>query len=131
MTHQLQSLNMRIKMGHIFVSWLHPFKEHRFVILRNGMLHFEDSYEDKPLLFHDKKVSEIPNPRFGDVKKVSFKNEHPLENELRYFISKLDGKIELASGRDGAAVIRMLEPQLITSKKKEIKYNEKLKIFHA
>ena len=32
------------KMGHIFVSWLHPFKEHRFVIIGSkGMLHFEDS----------------------------------------------------------------------------------------
>ena len=31
-------------MGHIFVSWLHPFKEHRFVIIGSkGMLHFEDS----------------------------------------------------------------------------------------
>ena len=40
------------KMGHIFVSWLHPFKEHRFVIIgSNGMLHFEDSNDTKPLLF--------------------------------------------------------------------------------
>ena len=32
------------KMGHIFVSWLHPFKEHRFVIIGSkGMLHFEDT----------------------------------------------------------------------------------------
>ena len=27
------------KMGHIFVSWLHPFKEHRFVVVGSkGML---------------------------------------------------------------------------------------------
>ena len=32
------------RMGHIFVSWLHPFKEHRFVIVGSeGMIHFEDS----------------------------------------------------------------------------------------
>ena len=43
------------KMGHIFVSWLHPFKEHRFVIIGSkGMLHFEDSLKDKPILFYDK-----------------------------------------------------------------------------
>ena len=41
-------------MGHIFVSWLHPFKEHRFVIIGSkGMLHFEDSLK-KPLIFYDK-----------------------------------------------------------------------------
>ena len=41
-------------MGHIFVSWLHPFKEHRFVIVGSeGMIHFEDSLSNKPLLFYD------------------------------------------------------------------------------
>ena len=34
-------------MGHIFVSWLHPFKEHRFVIIGSeGMIHFDDSKEN-------------------------------------------------------------------------------------
>ena len=36
-------------MGHIFVSWLHPFKEHRFVIIGSeGMIHFERSLSNKP-----------------------------------------------------------------------------------
>ena len=44
-------------MGHIFVSWLHPFKEHRFVIIGSkGMLHFEDSMKDKPIVFYDKRA---------------------------------------------------------------------------
>ena len=30
--------------GHIFVSWLHPFKEHRLVVIcSEGMISFEDS----------------------------------------------------------------------------------------
>ena len=102
------------KMGHIFVSWLHPFKEHRFVIIgENGMLHYEDSVENKPLLYHDKKaefINEVPSPKFGEVKRLSFKNEQPLKNELKYFISKLDGgKIEIANGWDGVSVIKLLE----------------------
>ena len=45
------------KMGLIFVSWLHPFKEHRFVVVGSkGMLHFEDSKIGKPLLFYDNKA---------------------------------------------------------------------------
>ena len=41
-------------MGHIFVSWLHPFKEHRFVLIGSkGMLHFEDA-EKKLINFYDK-----------------------------------------------------------------------------
>ena len=54
------------KMAHIFVSWLHPFKEHRFVIIGSeGMLHFEDSLNTKPLLFYNNKaefINKVPNP---------------------------------------------------------------------
>ena len=49
----ITSLNYTNKrMGHIFVSWLHPFKEHRFVIVGSeGMIHFEDAEKNKPLFF--------------------------------------------------------------------------------
>ena len=102
------------KMGHIFVSWLHPFKEHRFVIIgSNGMLHFEDSLENKPLLFYDKKaefVNSIPNPSSGEIKKIDYENTMPLENELKYFLSKLNSeKIEIANGDSAVDVIRILE----------------------
>ena len=34
--------------GHIFVSWLHPFKEHRLVVVGSeGMITFEDSIKEK------------------------------------------------------------------------------------
>ena len=102
------------KMGHIFVSWLHPFKEHRFVIIgSNGMLHFEDSNDRKPLLLYDKKaefIGGVPSPKSGDIRSIQYDNEPPLTNELKYFISNLDkGKLEIANGRSGAEVIRMLE----------------------
>ena len=102
------------KMGHIFVSWLHPFKEHRFVIIgSNGMLHFEDSYENKPLLFYDKKAdftNSIPSPKTGDITKINYKNEKPLMNELKYFIENLDSEnLKISNGRNGADVIRILE----------------------
>ena len=42
--------------GHIFVSWLHPFKEHRLVVIGSeAMISFEDSLDDKPLKFYSKK----------------------------------------------------------------------------
>lgn len=103
------------KMGHIFVSWLHPFKEHRFVIIGSkGMLHFEDSLNDKPILFYDKRaefVNSIPNPRSGGIEKIVYNNEEEaLSNELEYFISKIgNGRIEIADGRDGLKVIKLME----------------------
>ena len=94
------------------MSWLHPFKEHRFVIIGSkGMLHFEDSYDNKPLLFYDKKaefINRVPSPKSGEIKRIHYNNEQPLTNELKYFISNLDsGKLEIANGRSGAAVIKI------------------------
>lgn len=102
------------KMAHIFVSWLHPFKEHRFVIIgSNGMLHFEDSSNHKPLLFYNNKVkykNNVPLPNKGEVINIDYNKEKPLSNELKYFISNLTSKKIIISGADdGLEVIRILE----------------------
>ena len=101
-------------MGHIFVSWLHPFKEHRFVVIGSqGMLRFEDSMEDKPLIFYDKGVEFIgstPKPREGYTKKIEYESSLPLTNELKYFISSLEtGELKIADGDSAVEVIRILE----------------------
>jgi predicted dehydrogenase len=102
------------KMGHIFVSWLHPFKEHRFVIIGSkGMLHFEDSINKKPLYFYDKKaefINSVPNPVNGGVTEIEYGDEKALTNELKYFISKLNGqKVEISNGLSGLEVVKTLE----------------------
>ena len=101
-------------MGHIFVSWLHPFKEHRFVLVGSkGMLHFEDSNDKKPLLFYDKVVENLNGKLVameGGVKKISYSSTKPLTNQLKYFISKLNGeKIDLCDGESGTSVVKILE----------------------
>ena len=102
------------KMGHIFVSWLHPFKEHRFIIIGSkGMVHFEDSLESKPLLFYNKNVdfkNNIPVANQGDSKIINYKFEYPLTLELKYFIDHLDGKkVKIASGESAIEVMEILE----------------------
>tara|TARA_Y100000768_G_C23974065_1_gene682094 strand:- start:1596 stop:2567 length:972 start_codon:yes stop_codon:yes gene_type:complete len=109
------------KMGHIFVSWLHPFKEHRFVIIgSNGMLRFEDSMVDKPLIFYNKGVEyidSVPSPRNGEAQNINYENSFPLTNELKYFLSKIDnGKIEIANGDSAVEVIKILEESSIVLK---------------
>ena len=102
------------KMGHIFVSWLHPFKEHRFVIIGSrGMIHFDDAQKNNPLIYYDKKVEfhgSIPSPHSGDMEIIEYKDELPLTNELKYFISNLTSdSIEIANGDSAVEVIRILE----------------------
>ncbi len=99
--------------GHIFVSWLHPFKEHRFVVIGDkGMICFEDSKEGKPLLFYDKQVvmkSGMPVPRDGATKQIKYGSDMPLTAELQYFIDHCDGTaLEKANAASAVESIKTL-----------------------
>lgn len=101
-------------MGHIFVSWLHPFKEHRFVVVGSkGMIRFEDSVEGKPLVFYDKSVNwkdGKPIPHSGAARHIEYDNKMPLTAELQYFIDHLNGDpIMINNSENAIEVIKILE----------------------
>ncbi len=101
-------------MGHLFVSWLHPFKEHRFVIVGSeGMIRFEDSIEGKPLVYYDKGVDwreGKPIPRSGSTRHIEYEDKMPLTAELEYFIDHLNGNpIVINSSMQAIEVIKILE----------------------
>ena len=82
--------------GHIFVSWLHPFKEHRLTIIGSeAMLTFEDSLDGKPLKFYSKKFqmsSGVPEKLDGPVEIIIYDDKMALTEELKYFCDHLDEK---------------------------------------
>tara|TARA_X000000950_G_scaffold277437_1_gene366879 strand:- start:44131 stop:45090 length:960 start_codon:yes stop_codon:yes gene_type:complete len=99
--------------GHIFVSWLHPFKEHRLVVIGSeAMISFEDSKNDKPLLLYSKKIdlsSGIPEKIEGDTKKINYEKKMPLELELKYFLKHLGSqKPQIATMDDGLNTVKIL-----------------------
>lgn len=106
--------------GHIFVSWLHPFKEHRFVIIGDkGMLRFEDNKDGKPLLFYDKQVvmeNNMPIPKSGITRHIEYDSGMPLTLELQYFIDHCDGtplqKADAASAVETIKVLAKVSEQL-------------------
>ena len=77
------------------------------------MLHFEDSVNKKPLYFYDKKaefIDSVPNPVNGGVTEIKYGDAKALTNELKYFISKLNGqKVEISNGISGLEVVKILE----------------------
>ncbi len=99
--------------AHIFVSWLHPFKEQRLVVIGSkGMITFEDSSAEKEIKFYDKHIEfvesnpvKVENP----TEIISYEKKAPLNEELAYFIEHLDGKIEIADGKSGMEVVKVLE----------------------
>tara|TARA_B100001142_G_scaffold330318_1_gene398067 strand:+ start:5604 stop:6563 length:960 start_codon:yes stop_codon:yes gene_type:complete len=100
-------------MGHIFVSWLHPFKEHRFVVVGNkGMISFEDSKDKKPLLFYDKSIEwkgDIPIPKDGKTTEIKYDQTKPLDNQVDYFLNHLyKNKITKSDAKSGLKVMEIL-----------------------
>jgi UDP-2-acetamido-3-amino-2,3-dideoxy-glucuronate N-acetyltransferase len=100
--------------GHIFVSWLHPFKEHRIVVIGSkGMFSYEDSSEDKQILFYEKGIDWVkgePIKRDGPTEIIPYDRRMPLEEELKYFVSRLNGRsIEIADAQSAIEVLEILQ----------------------
>ncbi len=100
--------------GHIFVSWLHPFKEHRLVVIGSkGMLSFEDSAADKCIRYYEKGIDWVrgePIKRDGPTERIAYEDQMPLTEELRYFVGHLDGApVEIARADTAVAVLEILE----------------------
>lgn len=99
--------------AHIFVSWLHPFKEQRLVVIGSkGMLTFEDSADEKEIRFYNKQIKfeeGVPIKVENPTEIISFEQKQPLREELTYFVEHLDTKIVKADGKSGYDVVKVLE----------------------
>tara|TARA_A100001015_G_C15006506_1_gene720924 strand:- start:1345 stop:2304 length:960 start_codon:yes stop_codon:yes gene_type:complete len=99
--------------GHIFVSWLHPFKEHRLVVVGSkAMISFEDSAQDKPLKLYSKQINlgkGMPQKIDGPIELIQYDKKFPLEKELEYFINSFDGSpLKIANAKQGLDVVEIL-----------------------
>ncbi len=114
--HDNVTINLSYKnkiSGHIFLSWLHPFKEHRLVVIgSHGMLTFEDSEQGSPLKFFDKKVEiNNGNPNYidNDYKEIFYDKKKPLTEELKYFVNQIGSKvINRSDGKHAIDVTKIL-----------------------
>ncbi len=97
--------------AHVHVSWLHPFKEQRLVVIGSErMATFDDV--NKELLLYDRRVewnNGEPNPIRGKGRRVDFPATEPLQLECRAFLdSVLNRTAPLTSGRSGLRVLEVL-----------------------
>jgi UDP-2-acetamido-3-amino-2,3-dideoxy-glucuronate N-acetyltransferase len=99
--------------AHIFVSWLHPFKEQRLVVIGSkGMVSFDDATAEKEIKFYDKRIDfekGIPVKVENPTRIIPYEQKQPLTEELKYFVDHLDKKIEIADGQSGLEVVKVLE----------------------
>lgn len=98
--------------SHIFVSWLHPFKEQKLVIVGSNKM---ASYDDvnKKLVLYDQRVDwnqGQPVPVKGEGVEVAFPADEPLMQECRHFIECVQTRRQpITDGPSGLRVLQILD----------------------
>ncbi len=111
------TIHMEFKSGlkaHISVSWLHPFKEQKLVVVgENAMAVFDDtqSWGQKLAMYHHSidLTGEAPNLIKADVEYIDVVQSEPLRNECQHFIDVVKGDLRpLTDGDEGLRVLKVL-----------------------
>ncbi len=103
----------RVK-SHIFVSWLHPFKEQKLVVVGSqNMAVFDDVSEEK-LRIYPHRIEllnqNIPMAHKVDSYAVDFVVKEPLKEELLHFLDCMqERKTPRTDGKEGLRVLKVLE----------------------
>ncbi len=102
--------------AHIFVSWLHPFKEQKLVVIGDRkMVVFDDTLprEEKLTVYPHNILwqgnTPVPQKKEGVHIDLSGDWKEPLLEECRAFIEGIEGKPFHTDGAEGLRVLRVLE----------------------
>jgi predicted dehydrogenase len=111
------TIHLQFKSGlqsHISVSWLHPYKEHKLVVVgQSAMLVFDDTkfWQEKLALYPYEAVSSknLINLKNSNVQYIKVMEEEPLKNECQHFIDVVEKDIQpLTDGVEGLSVLKVL-----------------------
>lgn len=110
-THLNFANNIR---AHIFVSWLHPFKEQKLVVVgEKGMAIFDDCqpWTSKLKLFPYpvEWVDGLPQPWKAEAENIELPQSEPLSCECMHFLDSITQQREpITNGKEGLDVIHVL-----------------------
>jgi UDP-2-acetamido-3-amino-2,3-dideoxy-glucuronate N-acetyltransferase len=100
--------------GHIFVSWLHPVKEQRFVVVGSDkMIVFNDIDPTHKLLLYPHKIKWkgiVPLLDKKEAIPISIETDEPLKKECAHFMECIQNRnLPLTSGEEGLSVLQVLD----------------------
>src|SRR5438309_386199 len=99
--------------AHIFVSWLHPVKEQRLVVVGSEkMAVFDDTAEDKLVLYPHKVKwqNRVPTAVKASGEIVRLENREPLRAECQHFLDCVESRTSpVSDGAEGLRVLRVLD----------------------
>jgi predicted dehydrogenase len=100
--------------AHIFVSWLHPYKEQKLVVVGSRkMAVFDDMAREGKLKIYDKGIewaAGVPVPRQTSETTLFLEEAEPLRLECEHFLHSIrDRRQPLTDGLSALGVLRVLE----------------------
>ena len=99
--------------AHIFVSWLHPVKEQRLVVVGSEkMAVFDDTAEHKLVLYPHKVEwrNRVPTAVKANEEIVELENREPLRAECQHFLDCIEFRTPpVSDGAEGLRVLRVLD----------------------
>ena len=111
------TIHLQFKSGvqsHISVSWLHPYKEHKLVVVgQSAMLVFDDTkpWHEKLALYPYEAMSSknLINLQNSNVQFIKVLEEEPLKKECQHFLDVVEKDIKpLTDGSEGLRVLKVL-----------------------
>ena len=101
--------------AHVFVSWLHPFKEQKLVVVGDqGMAVFDDGEPwDSKLSLYPHRIEwreGMPVPEKADREPVPLTEDEPLKLECAHFLECMETRrTPRTDGAEGLAVLQVLD----------------------
>lgn len=99
--------------GHVFVSWLHPFKEQKLVLVGDRkMAVFDDTQTERKLVLYPHRIdwiNRVPVARKAEGEPIPLIDEEPLRAECQHFLECVrDRKTPRTDGQNGVQVLKIL-----------------------
>lgn len=99
--------------SHIFVSWLHPYKEQKLVVVGSErMAVFNDVSNEKLMLYpHEIEwVDRVPIPLKKKPEIIETDTKEPLKEECKHFLECIEKRMTpRTDGREGLNVLKILQ----------------------
>lgn len=100
--------------GHIFVSWLHPYKEQKLIVVGSKAMAVFDDLTREKLFFYPHTINwiegKIPIAQKAEFSVIPVPALEPLKVELEHFIDCIESrKKPKTDGNEGLRVLKVLE----------------------
>lgn len=112
-TVSLLSFSSGVK-AHIFVSWLHPFKEQKLIVVGDRkMAVFDDMEKTEKLVLYPLSIdwkNNVPVANKSQAQAVQLESEEPLRAECLHFLDSIETRTRpRTDGEEGVRVLTVLQ----------------------